>query len=174
MRIFNKDFKKGFTLVELLVVIAIIGILAGIVLVALGNSREKAKIARAKLEARQIYNAVNMIEADTGQWPGHKIPNQIECVDGDNNEICPDGCDYGFSDCRAGLICDDGDNPYPGWSGPYIQRIENLKDPWGHEYFFDTDYHVGEKCVAAVGSYGPNGVGRNLYDSDDVIYVVAE
>jgi len=161
---------SGFTLVEILVATAIIGIIATIVLVALGTARQKAKIARAKSDTRNIYNAFVLLVEDTGEWPGHKTPDVAECSSTLINEICADGCPYSLSDCEAGLVCNDGN--YEDWNGLYVGSSQ-LIDPWNNEYFFDTDYYdqTGE-CIAVIGSYGPNGRGNNEYDEDDIIFIL--
>ena len=165
----------GFTLIELLVVIAIIGILSTLALTAVSLARGKAKVAKARQEVDQIVTALKFLENDAGEWPGHQ-PIDVMCGNlpggcPPDNEICSDGCAYGIASGYAGLAADDTDTPYTNWNGPYMLNIP--LDPWGNEYFFDTDYNYsGFGDVVVVGSYGSNGEGNNLYDSDDIIKVI--
>jgi len=161
--------RQGFTLIELLVVIAIIGILSSVVLTSLNSTREKARIAKAKGDIKNIKTAISQLEIDTEQWPGHETIGSTCSSNCGANEFCDDGCANGISDGEAGIMATDGS--FPDWDGPYMTRMP--LDPWGNEYFFDSDYDIGGVDKTVIGSYGPNGQGLNDYDGDDIIGIIA-
>jgi len=76
--------RRGFTLIELLVVIAIIGILAGIVLVALGGARDRAKDSRIMSDMGQIRTQAELIFSATGNY------DNVDCGTGNIKILCDD------------------------------------------------------------------------------------
>lgn len=61
--------EKGFTLVELLVVIVILGILAAVVVFAVGGSTTEAKSNACKSDAAAVATAIEAYRAKTGNPP---------------------------------------------------------------------------------------------------------
>jgi general secretion pathway protein G len=61
--------EQGFTLVELLIVIVILGILAGIVVFAVGNLTSNAKTNACGTEKSTISTALEAYKAQNGAYP---------------------------------------------------------------------------------------------------------
>jgi len=115
--------------------------------------RRNADIKHAEADLAMIEAAIRKLAWDTGRWPTGYSKNQSGWKE--VWDLTSPGC---------GLMATD--DTYPNWKGPYISRIPN--DPWGNPYFVDTDYWHGGRWRVAVGSFGPNGRGRNRYDKDNV------
>lgn len=156
--------RGGFTVIEILVTIAIIGLLASFTLPRLQTAKLKAEVARAEKQVKQLHDAIELLAGDTREWPNH-LPVGVIDAGSSGNEV------WDLGTQAAGLVQTDG--LFPNWDGPYLPDMPT--DPWGNPYFFDTDYDIGTSStewVVAVGSFGPNGVGQNVYDSDNIISVL--
>ncbi|MGI6341181.1 MAG: type II secretion system protein [Minisyncoccales bacterium] len=84
----NKN-NKGFTLIELLVVIAIIGILAGLIIVSLGDATNQAKEAKIKSALDQLRPIAQIhANANDNKFTGLKTNTKVINI---YNEIVANG-----------------------------------------------------------------------------------
>ena len=145
--------KHGFTLVEIMITVAIIGMLATMSALALRTAHKRALIKQAEGEVEMISMAALRLAWDSSRWPNRALRTQPG-----STEI------WDISVASAGIAANDGS--YADWEGPYYRGTTT--DPWGNPYFFDPDYRINGVDRVVVGSFGPNGVGQNVYDSDDI------
>jgi general secretion pathway protein G len=66
--------EEGFTLIELMIVIVILGVLAGIVLFAVGGITDRGTSAACKTDVSTVQTAVEAYFAKVGQYPNNLVP----------------------------------------------------------------------------------------------------
>jgi prepilin-type N-terminal cleavage/methylation domain-containing protein len=182
-----KTTKQAFTLIELLVVIAIIGILAGMLLPAIGGVKRRAQIKVAKLEMKNLETGIKQYESDYSKLPYIGDPTG-DFSYGTNNSVLIAMLLPKNMVTDADLAVKSGDrNPrgnqyftakFPGnTSAPGIGSDYTLRDPWGKPYIVTLDADGNNKCIVsgqeilgsvAIYSYGPDQGDNHGNTTDDV------
>jgi general secretion pathway protein G len=131
----KRKSQSGMTLLELLVVLVILALVAGIAAPRVIGYLSKAKSDTALLQMRQLVSALNLYRLDIGRYPSEQEGLQALVTQ-------PTGAEK--------------------WRGPYIDRPEGIKDPWGAVYGYKLPGAHGEVDLVSYGADGqPGGDGED-------------
>jgi len=129
--------REGFTLIEVLLVVMILAMLAAFVVPNVMRAGDRARIQATQGAigpAGPIATALKMFKLDVGRYPTSdeglaalvEKPSTLEDTEAER------------------------------WGGPYIERADMLKDPWGHEYGYKFPGEVNTESYD-LWSNGPDG-----------------
>ena len=141
--------QAGFTLVETLVVISIVGLLAGLVTVAVPRAMEAGKKAKAKGELTAVIAALKAYKQEYGQWPTASGDRREDEWFGGGNYGNPENGRTLMKILSGSniIVSGVGQNPksvtfFEGAkvsSGRRDASGGELLDPWGTQYGFKVD-----------------------------------
>jgi len=127
----TRSSQTGFTLVELLVVISIVGLLAGLMSVAIPKAMEGGKKAKAKGELNAIVAAVKAYKQEYGRWPGSATAtSDTTFQDADSKSLLS---------ALSGTSNTSVENPKSVRFLEGASTDGTMKDPWGEQYFVILD-----------------------------------
>lgn len=159
----NKHF-AGFTLIELLMVIAIIGILAGILIPAVGMVRERATIATSKARLSQYLSAIAAFKGEYAYYPFSDLldgSGQLDLSTASNSEA--------FYET---LMARDIDNPATTVSREGNRRRIQFYSFTPDELADGTDSSVTENTI--IDGFGNNQIFIVFDDDDDGVVEVPD
>ncbi len=134
----RRQVRRAFTLMEIIVVVTIIALLAALIAPRLIGRVGWAKESKAKSEVRSIGTAVNMYITDSGMTLDDSFDLEVLL-----------------------LPPDDGGGP----QGPYLQKRDDLIDPWENLYAIRIPGEVNyDFDVYSIGPDGQSGTEDDIYN----------
>ena len=124
--------RAGFTLIEIMVVIVILGLLAALVVPKLIGRTEEAKKTQARVQIRNVQQALELFKLDNGFFPT---------------------TDQGLE--ALVRMPDAGRTPKNYRKGGYLDRVP--KDPWGNAYVYVCPGDHGDYDISSYGADGTQG-----------------
>ena len=106
---------SGFTLIEIMAVVIIMGLLMGIVGVTVFGRVDEARVATARIQLKQIENALEFYRMDNAKYPTTE-QGLIALIERPQTEPQP--------------------RSYP--AGGYLKRRDALEDPWGQPFRYES------------------------------------
>ena len=134
---------RGFTLIELIVVVSILTLLISIVLVGLGETRDKAKMAKTQTEMDQIKIAMLIYKNQYGELPP-------------TGDCC--------SSCTNPPSCSEWSRAIDALMNSGIIKTRMDYDNWGNCYAYDDNDCNSNPGRSYLRTSGPD---KNLWTSDD-------
>ena len=126
-----RSSQTGFTLVELLVVVTIIGLLVGLISVAVPKALESGMKAKAKGELTSIVAAVKAYKQEYGRWPGSvTAASDTTFQDADSKSLLS-----ALSGTKNALV----ENPKSVRLLEGASSVGTMNDPWGSQYLVVVD-----------------------------------
>lgn len=136
--------RAGFTLIEIMAVVVIIGLLAGIVGVAVFGQLDKARVNTTQAQIKQIESALAFYQMDNGRFPTTEQGLQALVR---KPTIGPEPRNY-----RPGGYLQGGEVPRDAWGNPYQYASPGQQNPGSFDLW----------SLGADGSPGGEGVDADV------------
>lgn len=123
-------FRSGFTLIEILVVITIIGLVMAFAANRIFGQGDEAKSRLSKAQIAEIGGKLDLLKLDVGRYPSTSegLKALLQNPGGMNN-----------------------------WTGPYVQKEEQIKDPWSRDFVYTSPGQRGAYDLVSLGADGKEG-----------------